>query len=182
MSLPDRLPGSVQQWRRRSTSSMRRGGSRHIYASALSFRWRRFSLGEARRFAASIGPHPPAPLLPGARSTMMITPIPARSYGPAPGLSIRLAPSGPLLARRSPDGAPRPLGATGFGGDFAAPDRPSLLHHRGVRLSFRRSAGVAQWQSRSFPSLRRGFDSLHPLHLRARKHDDEQHGGDHCEA
>src|SRR5207237_8458694 len=23
---------------------------------------------------------------------------------------------------------------------------------------------VAQWHSRSFPSLRRGFDSLHPLH------------------
>src|SRR6185312_15057867 len=36
-------------------------------------------------------------------------------------------------------------------------------------LSFRiirsYAAGVAQWQSRSFPSLRRGFDSLHPLHL-----------------
>ena len=26
-----------------------------------------------------------------------------------------------------------------------------------------RYAGVAQWQSRSFPCLRRGFDSLHPL-------------------
>ena len=26
-------------------------------------------------------------------------------------------------------------------------------------------AGVAQWQSRSFPSLRRGFDSRPPLHL-----------------
>ncbi len=26
-------------------------------------------------------------------------------------------------------------------------------------------AGVAQWQSRSFPSLRRGFDSRPPLHI-----------------
>src|SRR5690606_37944154 len=26
-----------------------------------------------------------------------------------------------------------------------------------------RIAGVAQWESRSLPSLRRGFDSLHPL-------------------
>ncbi len=26
-------------------------------------------------------------------------------------------------------------------------------------------AGVAQWQSRSFPSLLRGFDSLRPLQL-----------------
>lgn len=28
-----------------------------------------------------------------------------------------------------------------------------------------RIAGVAQWQSRSFPSLRRGFDSRPPLHI-----------------
>ena len=26
-------------------------------------------------------------------------------------------------------------------------------------------AGVVQWQDASFPSLRRGFDSLHPLHF-----------------
>src|SRR5690348_884844 len=29
-----------------------------------------------------------------------------------------------------------------------------------------RCAGVAQWKSRSLPSLRRGFDSLHPLQRR----------------
>ena len=29
----------------------------------------------------------------------------------------------------------------------------------------RDQAGVAQWQSRSLPSLRRGFDSLHPLQM-----------------
>ena len=29
-------------------------------------------------------------------------------------------------------------------------------------------AGVAQWQSRSLPSLRRGFDSLHPLQIEQR--------------
>ena len=33
-----------------------------------------------------------------------------------------------------------------------------------TRVKWRLAAGVAQWQSRSFPSLRRGFDSLHPLH------------------
>ena len=38
------------------------------------------------------------------------------------------------------------------------------LNCPGDRISSRRAAGVAQWQSRSFPSLRRGFDSLHPLH------------------
>ncbi len=58
----------------------------------------------------------------------------------------------------------------------------------------RHRAGVAQWQSRSFPSLRRGFDSLHPLHRSrlsslgtqpsgatqqdADKHRPEQRGGD----
>src|SRR5205807_8606860 len=62
--------------------------------------------------------------------------------------------------------------------------RGRVLHRWRLCLSSAPGAGVAQWQSRSFPSLRRGFDSLHPLHLRApiRKHGDEQHGGDHCEA
>ena len=40
--------------------------------------------------------------------------------------------------------------------------RDALAGGRGS-LMIRGDAGVAQWQSRSFPSLRRGFDSLHPL-------------------
>jgi hypothetical protein len=48
----------------------------------------------------------------------------------------------------------RPLSACG---------RPRIAYDPGC-------AGVAQWQSRSFPSLRRGFDSLHPLHSQTGKH------------
>jgi SAM-dependent methyltransferase len=40
----------------------------------------------------------------------------------------------------------------------------SLATLAGLRLVLSGSAGVVQWQNVSFPSLRRGFDSPHPLH------------------
>src|SRR6185503_14420572 len=45
----------------------------------------------------------------------------------------------------------------------AAKRDDSVAARRRPALECPRAAGVAQWQSRSFPSLRRGFDSLHPL-------------------
>jgi hypothetical protein len=42
--------------------------------------------------------------------------------------------------------------------------QPAAILIAGAELPITlQGAGVAQWQSRSFPSLRRGFDSLHPL-------------------
>src|SRR5258708_3999265 len=67
----------------------------------------------------------------------------------------RLAASGRLRYRMAWPGLPMVLSAPASAG--------GVLHRRRVRLSFAAGAGVAQWQSRSFPSLRRGFDSLHPL-------------------
>src|SRR2546421_3075642 len=70
----------------------------------------------------------------------------------------QLRASGRFRYRMERPGLPMVLSAVGRRQPTAR-----VLHRGRVRLSFAAGAGVAQWQSRSFPSLRRGVDSLYPL-------------------